>query len=418
MRKNLSVIYFAPSNFGAIDAVLPVLSEIRRRHGNDVTIDCVYWGVLTEIRLSPSEFHTRLLAERTTEHRLVLSNRFPRLIQRLYRLFYVLLLVFFRQIMHRRCILISSTYPKTKPQLLLSQFLQFMLGSRYFQFPSLQAPINKTLASRSSESGMAARDKIRHQPFVRERYQTWLPSSRICYLASEIDLIRNSQAWVENNPATKSYLPIGLPRLYPGWKADLENVGVPVIEKELRRLGLPEDSADLIVVVLTIPNHKFWFDYEGQFHDLLDDLIASVRKQYPDNPIVLKEKPVAIPLYDDLVERYGGERVFLSNCALSVLGIRAKIAFSIQESTGLFDLAMMGIPAIEYGHYNEEWLAQWPEASANAGEPGIEVALSRERLDELIAMVADGTFPTMNHQQIAQQLGHTDNLDALIGPRP
>ena len=420
MRKNLSVIYFAPSNFGAIDAVLPVLSEIRRRHGNDVTIDCVYWGIDAEGRLSPSEFHTRMLAECTTEHRLVLSNRFPRLIQRLYRLFYVLLLVIFRQIMHRRCIIISSTFPKNAAERGLSQFLQFMFGSRYFLFPSLQAPINEKLANRFSESGMALRDKFREQIFRRERYQSWLPSNRICYLPSEIDLIRNNQQWNDLNQTPKTFIAIGLPRLFSGWQRDLETIGVPVIEKEMRRLGLPEDSADLIVVVLTIPDKdsKHWFEYAGQFYDLLDDLIESIRKKHPENPIILKEKPVGVPIYEDLKERYAGKRVFLSNCALSVLGLRAKLAFSIQESSGLLDLAMNGVPAIEYARYNDEWLVAWPWGSANVGEPGIEVALSRERLDELIAMVADGTFPTMNHQQIAQQLGHTDNLDALIGPRP
>jgi hypothetical protein len=332
-------------------------------------------------------------------------------------LLYVFFLILFRLLTHRRYVIISSTIPKNAAEIGFARILEFTFGSRYFQYPSIQAPVNETFGNRKSESGMVVRDKIREKAFTRERYQNWIPSNRICFLSSEIDLIERHQAWTESNPATKSYLPIGLPRLFPGWKMDLENVGVPIIEKELRRLGLPEDSADLIVVVLTIPDQKFWFDYVGQFHHLLDDLVSSLRKRYPDNPIILKEKPVGIPLFDDLKERYDDDRIFLSSCALSVLGIRAEMAFSIQESSGLCDLAIMGIPAIEYGHYNDEWLAQWPQASANAGEPGIEVALSRERLDELIAMVADGSFPTASHQQFSEQLGHIDNLDALIGVR-
>jgi hypothetical protein len=51
LRKDLSVIYFAPSNFGALDAFIPVISEINLRYGKTATIDCLYWGIKADERI-------------------------------------------------------------------------------------------------------------------------------------------------------------------------------------------------------------------------------------------------------------------------------------------------------------------------------------------------------------------------------
>jgi hypothetical protein len=418
LRKPLSVIYFAPSNFGALDAFAPVISEIHHRFGNDATIDAIYWGVHSEQRIAPSQFHVRLLEQRTKLHRVAGPARLPRLVRQVYRLLYVLALLCIRFATHRRRIVISSTVPKKAAEISLFKFLGQLYRSRFFQFPSIQAPINDKLAERFSEDGMAHRDRMREQPFAKEKYKTWLPANRICFLNSEIELIENSQAWTERNHTPKHFTPIGLPRLFPGWQKDLETIGKPIIEDELKRLGLPADTNDLIVVVLTIPEQKHFTDNKRQFYDLLDELIISVRKRYPDNPIILKEKPVGlgVGLYEDLRVHYANDGVFLSGCALSALGLRAKIAFSIQESSGLYDLATMGIPAIEYARYNDAWLAGSPWGSANSGEPGMEMAFTRERLDELIAMVSEEQFPNLDHRQFGAHIGHADNLDMILGP--
>ncbi|MCZ6604411.1 MAG: hypothetical protein O7A03_04630, partial [Alphaproteobacteria bacterium] len=281
------------------------------------------------------------------------------------------------------------------------------IGTHYW-FPGIQAPYNERFCERLAPEVVSRLTELDGGRLALPPGPA--PRRGLCYLPGEADRLRRTLGW------DTDFQMIGMPRFYATWRDTLTEIGGPVLEEELRKLGLEPDAKGLVTVILTAPNY-FWYRHPGAFQDMLDIIVHRVRDRFPDAPILLKYKPQMKRFFTELEARYDDPKVRLTGCALAVLSTRSRFAISVQESSGVFDFLTTGVPVIEYGLYSDAWTALFPCKSSWNGLPGLTLAGSEAELVARLDDIAEGRLVGVDPARLASYLGHREDLSPLLdGP--
>jgi hypothetical protein len=394
----IGVVYLAASNFSAIDAFLPVVAELGMAETDKPSIDTVMLFDRGHRYLTQSRMHYDVVKANSNYFRPVPSFPIPALKGALRLLAFTSLLIR-RRVEGRRLVILCPWLAKSQVERII-QGIARLLGD-FYRFPVLQTPRTAEYVARFAiwnklqEMGIKSGDgSVQMKALERS----------ICYLESE------REQYLDGAQAT--LVPIGVPRLYPGWKTAVERHAPVAVAAALVEVGLPQDTPRFGVVILTTPDY-FWFnDPATDYVRMLREIIVSHRRHFPGLPILLKPKPAHRPRFEALLTEHAilADDVKLVNAALSALATRAAWALTINESSGVFDFVTLGVPTLEYASYSKKWLDIYPAGSAWRVLPGLRFLETPEELDATLKAVAVGAFAASNVKSLVEYFGHRRDL--------
>lgn len=407
MTSPLAAVVFLPSvAFGANDAYLPLVAHLKTLHGDQITHDTVYLDEEAYSRMAMSRFHVDLFQRLGKVWHFYLGRRRLRLARVAYRLSALFAFLLFRRITHRRMVIIAPWMPITFSEKVIIRIAS--LFAPLLVFPGCQLPMTNAYADRFRPE--------RWNIFYELGYKTANPTKRkhekpkiaICYTEDEIPNYREIHGW--NNTV---FLPIGLPRLYPTWPSIVRSIGSPLLTDELLSLGFAKTEGPVICIILTNPDY-FWFAHPDGFVGMLDDVVRTVLRVFPEIPVLLKTKSDMAHLFAAIADRYSNPYVKLTSCGLGAIASRCIVAISVQESSGLMEFATAGVPAIEYGIYNDTWLRITPHKSCLVGIPGIIMADTIGALESELTAAKAHNGPSDIPQQMRMALKHHDGAERIF----
>ena len=403
--RRAAVVYIFKNAFGGADAFAPVAQHLKHRFGDRVVLDAIFLDAIAREEVESSAFHLRLFEETTHVHDWT-GGPGGGPVRRGWKLLRLVALLIRRRLATGRLAVLYTVTGSSPLEALLMRIFD-LLGTHY-HFPGTQTPWNRTYSDRMKPdhyARMLATDGAKRNRVIRRQ-----PRNVICYLADEVELMERYRSW------RSRYHPIGLPRLYSSWREAVARIGGPILEDELRALGLDPATPRIATIVLTATEY-IWFDSRDEFLRLLDEAVAAIRSQFADLPILLKAKPAYLRkgFYTGLEEHCDDPRIRLTTCALSVLASRSALAVAINETSGIFDFVLSQVPCIEHGSYNKAWLDIYGSKTAWAGTPGFVFTESREALDAAVRSVREGTFPVRSGETFASHFGHVEDLSVFVG---
>lgn len=402
MSKPASVIYIFKQAFGGADAFAPLAAELALNHHEDVVLDFVFITEAAKREVSSSAFHVDLFS-RYGSLRDLTTGGGGRLLAPFMKFVRLLALVLYRKFTCRSlCIVYSVTGRGPKERVL--GWLLARLG-RHYSFPGIQVPWTRIMSERFNLEKHAAVNVLDGRKLKAARYRA---HKAICYLGSEIPLI---QAHREENA---QLYPIGLPRLYGGWRQCLESLGQKYLKLEKQRMGWSED-ARFAVIILTTPDF-IWFDNRETYFVMLDQAIECLRREFPGIHIVLKAKAKFQATFGDIEQRYGSPDIRVSSCGLAVFAAEAVVALTVNETSGVFDFIVAGVPVVEYGSYNAKWQSIHHAKSAWIDLPGLHYVETEQELTNTLRAISGGTITGVSQAHLSAHFGHHMDLAPFLSP--
>lgn len=226
------------------------------------------------------------------------------------------------------------------------------------------------------------------------------------------DLEKRRREARRNEPDPKV---LGFPFLYPAWQETLVSIADEVyriVENDFdeRHRGKPP-----ITVILTNPVCP-WFQYEGRYYEILEQTVARIAKHFPDHPIILKPKPSMLRLFSDFADkaRAAGHPVYLVSCGLTVLAKKSVLALTINDSSGVFNFAINGVPVVEFAEYTDEWLGIYPDGSPWRYLPGLTTVGDIDEFDSFVEQAAAGRHSPASDSDLTAYFGTAAGAEPLL----
>lgn len=400
--KRTAVIYIAGINFGAIDAYLPLFLHLAALGRERIILDTLVPSDEIHETIASSPFHLAAFEKYGGLRRLSLRGRWPNRVNTLYRLGFYLGLLVWRRLTCRHVVVLGQLIPTGRSSRILLAFANIF--GRFYYFPGIQTPYTETFGKRMTDEGW---QRLVDAGIKRSSPEVRTPPRAICYTAKEFDFIKRSRFYKNSE-----LVPIGIPRLYPTWRKTLAETAEPFLERELERLGLAKDTPRIVTIILTNPSY-YWFPEPGSYERMFSVAIARIRDAFPDAPILLKAKPQMLSSFAVIKEQYCTKdpTIGLTSCGLSVLALRSVLALTINESSGVFDFIVAGVPVIEYGAYSSISADDgFGPASAWRDFPGLAYVEDESALQNAINTVRMGTFPVATRAALERYFGHREDL--------
>lgn len=205
---------------------------------------------------------------------------------------------------------------------------------------------------------------------------------------------------------------IGYPKMMAAWRDYVSRAEVAWDPPELFK------ERD-IAVVLPLEPDLYYFDPADSTGRFFAEILGAIRKRYPDLLVVLKPKPrpqKSLAGKDDwidaLVRDCGDPRVVVSRTPNPFLTRKAVMAFSMGETTALFDYVMAGIPCVEHARYARGWREIYPNGTYWQ-EFGLTCTDSAPELDAAVDAIHAGRFSDGTRERIAELFPHDENREAF-----
>jgi hypothetical protein len=394
----LGFVVIPKRSMGSLDSFLPFVVQLRAKGAAVMT---VVLNDAIEDMMESSRFHAASFRALTTYERLQAPRFFGRWGQvwKLIRLIAVLV----RFKLRCRNLVILAPMSDTEPAERKLLRLLRLFGTTIW-FPT--SPIGNTpeFAARFSREAwstlLANGAKTRFHPV-----QT--VGRAACYRESELALVR-----LRFDPDTK-YVVIGTPPLNSEWQRYVRSKAASYVDSEVA--GMPSRAQDASIVTIVVPAPEyFWFDDTDGCYQLVDEAIELIGELLGENTIVLiKTKPQHFEKFGRKL-KFGNRNVKLTTLGLSVLAAKSRLALGIQETSGIFDFLVMGVPVIEYARYSKEWLKVCPDGSAYRRFPGVTHIEDKDGLCRALEMAKADTLPRAELAELQDFLGDRNQIDAWI----
>jgi hypothetical protein len=228
-----------------------------------------------------------------------------------------------------------------------------------------------------------------------------------CYRESELALVRP-----RFDPDTE-YVVIGTPPLNSEWQRYVKSKAASYVDREVADMPSRGQDESIVTIVVPAPEY-FWFDDADGCYQLVNEAIDLIEKVFGENTIILiKTKPQHFEKFGRKL-KFTNRNVKLTTLGLSVLAAKSRLALGIQETSGIFDFLVMGVPVIEYARYSNEWLKVCPDGSAYRRFPGVTHIEEKNELSRVLEMAKADTLPRVQLAELQDFLGDRNRLDAWI----
>jgi hypothetical protein len=378
-RGKKSVIYFFKNSIGGADAFAPVATEIKFKH-KDVILDLVFITEQSRHEVLASDLNERVFNMTGNVVDLsVIKGPF----KKFGKLYKIIKLLVYRKF---QCKKITILFPPAVRDL-FGRLLLYILKifGTVGSFPGVSIPLSSDIVKRNS--GRSFRD------------------FHICYTTDEVNYFKNMFT-----TDTKVF-PIGLPKLFDGWQNTLDRLSPVIIENEFKKFGWDFKSS-IATIVLTYPYFS-WFKSEKRYFVLLMEGIVLIKKYFPGIKIILKPKVCFLYYFEEFEKDLDDPDIRLSTIALPVCAHYSKVALTINESAGIFDFIVAGVPVIEYAEYKEEWVKATGFSSAWINTPGFAYVEDFKDLELEISKASNKTFNTVTHNELDRWVGTSKDLSIL-----
>lgn len=377
-KHKTSIVFIPRPNFGNLDAYIPIPAHLSAL--NDVSIG--HFTILLEGSSAKcfafSKFHSTILKEAGPCYSLSDINFSVQLFSRIIKLtvlFFIMLNVWLRS---ERVVTIYSNKIYTFADKVLD-FI-FNLFSTVVAFPSIQGHLTKGMYARLSPELLSqaffidarGKKKLRNAPHSKMRYY---------FFDSELNYLTKLY------PETKFHK-IGHPRLLESWPERRKEYAEPILEQELRRLGLPDVSSDYAVIIGTNPEY-FWVKNGllGYFQ-MLDEIIDEIKQKNREQLILISIKSKFYEKFShqfvDAIQKW--RNVHLVSVPLVVVACRAKFVVSLFESSGIFEMIYSNTPCIEYSIHSKQWIDLYGHKSVWENESGIKFVKNKSQLRKSLSV--------------------------------
>jgi hypothetical protein len=398
--RRLSVVMIPGRSMGALDAFLPlVLRFAKKNRGGRLRVDTVIVADAIQTMVESSAFHADTLRAMTVYHLL----RTPSWLGRLSRVwkFVALFCLLGRRRLQGRVIVLSGIDGRS----FADRCFQWLLGlfGDSFWFPNNQIGFTPEFSRRFDDEIWAL---LKVHGAKDADHPKLKVDQALCYREVEIPVLRPRFV-----PGTR-FSAIGTPKLLDEWSAHVAEQASYYVEDELSHMPSSMRSAMIATIVVPAPGF-FWFDKPDGCYRAVDEIVEAFTAQMPDCPVLIKTKPQHLHLFEQNL-RAKRENVRLTTLGLAVLAGRSQVAFGIQETSGIFDFLVLGVPVIEYGRYTPAWLEVCPGGSAYRDFPGVTHVQSRADLDAAIGRVRVGNLPRADLPALRHYLGDEDRIDAWV----
>jgi hypothetical protein len=388
-------------SMGALDAFLPlVLRFWNKNDGGRIRVDTVIITDAIQAMVDSSAFHADTLRSQSTYH-FLRAPRWMRFASRPWKFMMLFCLLALRSI-QGRVVVLSGIDDRS----FADRCFQRLLGlfGTSFWFPNNQIGFTPEFSRRFDDEVWSI---LKVNGAKKEDYPKIKVDQAICYREVEISTLRPRFA-----SGTK-FSVIGTPKLLDEWSAHVSQQASRYVEGELSHLPLASRQSRIATIVVPAPGF-FWFDTPDGCYRSVNEIVEAFTTQFPDCPVLIKAKPQHLHLFKKhlAVRR---ENVQLTTLGLPVLAGRSSVAFGVQETSGIFDFLVLGVPVIEYGRYTPQWLEVCPSGSAYRNFPGVTHVQSRADLDRAIACVKTDSLPRPDLPGLRRFLGDEDRLDEWVG---
>ena len=385
---------------GALDAFLPlVLRFAKKNDGGRIQVDTVIIAEAIEAMVESSAFHADTLRALSNYH-LLLAPAWLGPLSRLWKFVALFCLLAFRRLQGRVIVLSGIDARSFADQCF--QRLLGLFGTSYW-FPNNQIGFTPEFSRRFEDEVWALFRihgvKDNDLPKVKVEHA-------LCYREVEIPVL--APRFVRGT----KFSAIGTPKLLDEWSAHVSQQSSRYVDHELLSMRPEMRRATIATIVVPAPGF-FWFDTPDGCYRSVNEIVEAFTAQMPDCPVLIKAKPQHLQLFETnlSVKR---DNVRLTTLGLAVLAGRSRVAFGIQETSGIFDFLVLGVPVIEYGLYTKAWLEVCPGGSAYRDFPGVTHVQSRPDLDAAIARVKTDSLPRADLPALRKHLGDEDRLDAWV----
>ncbi len=387
MRTKNSLIYIPKWIFSEVDAFIPVVLELGKSYQDMVTID-VFWlneRCFNEVKMS--SIHRSIFNKYTNEYLLFPNRKKILTVEKILSFLKFLSIVILRKLTRKKIVFVYFS-PNHGINSKIQNYVMRVFGEVY-RFPGIQAPMNSEYLERVYSDS---------DEYIKAWRGTRTKPQKLKVDNNEIYFIKDTVDWIHKNYShTIEHKIIGIPRLYNSWQHYIKNESDRYIEEILIQNKLPKKTKDIILILLTEPNCP-WFHDKEDFSQMLKNVLITIRKNFPSNPIFLKTKPrfknhVNLPIFNDLsLLSFGLSDVYYYWGGASALASRTKVAISINETSTIFEFISTEVPVIEYARYNDDWISFQPKLTVWRGMPGFHIAESLGDLNTLVEDVALGNI--------------------------
>lgn len=208
----------------------------------------------------------------------------------------------------------------------------------------------------------------------------------------------------------KDNLLIGYPMMYPAFQKRIRDHYQDYLRKEIG------DDCQKISVV-TIFLNKYYGKTSGQDdrwgQDRLSEAAMVIREILPDSRILVRAHPmVPAEKVTAMIHALKTKNIQRTYLHIDVLACSSRFIVSIAQSSSGFHALAFGSPVIDYGRIHESFYQQFPSGSLYA-DFGVEVAYSPVELADTIHRVikSDGQATEI----FKKRLNHQTNLDVFEG---
>lgn len=148
------------------------------------------------------------------------------------------------------------------------------------------------------------------------------------------------------------------PKLQPWWRAFLAAHPPSYDPPELAGL-------DRWITVFLTYRGNYIFRKDSDLDVLLLEILAGIRRVFPDIPIVLKPKDSILYIqrewFTDFLRVHADARTFVSNSPPALLAERAMCGITTGHTTAQFEWMVSEAPWIEYCRYSDLWTSIYPQ---------------------------------------------------------
>lgn len=397
----VNIVIIPKRSIGALDAFLPLVVRLARREGDDIRLHTVILNEAIGQFVESSTFHADTLRACTNVIHLD-AGRGKRRTSKVWKFFRLVGLLVRWRLAGRRLIVLAAIPGKDTNDRLLKALLG-TFGTLIW-FPVNQIGFTPEFIQRFTDQSWSTLNKFKAKAGKLTRSDAALA---VCYRDAELPLMRDQ--FVERT----RFSVIGTPRLFAEWIKYVEERSPAFLQAELQQLGMDATGLQIATIVVAGTDF-FWFEKPEASYLLVDEVIDAVRAHFPDLPILIKVKPQHVDYYAQRL-RPGRSNVSLTTLGLAVLAVHSRVAFGMQETSGIFDFLIFGVPVIEYGQYSQAWLQMCPAGSAYRHYPGVTHVRDSNALHRAVADAKAGVLPRAGRAALGAYLGDHDRLEDWIG---
>jgi hypothetical protein len=385
----LGVVFLPKRSMGSLDAMLPLMVLFKE---NGARLATIVLNDSVAKMIESSKFHAdsfRALSSYTELRGGGVAGKLWKSVR------LVAALAAMRMTCRRVVILSSLSYNEFLDRVLLRLLNWF---GKTIWFPGNPIGETKEFATRFGENAWR---KLVDVGAKKRNRPTNIVHEAVCYRDDEIALMKPRFA------ADAKFNAIGTPRFHRKWQTYLMSRAGHYVRDELRLGAGDALSGDIVTIIVPAPEY-FWFDDKDGCYRLVSEILDVVEKTFEKPIVFIKTKPQHLDKFRSNLS-IASDRVRFTTLGLSVLAGVSKVAFAVQETSGLIDFLIMGVPVIEYGQYSSAWLKICPGGSAYRNYPGVTHVESRSALAHAVADARSGRLRRCTVGDLHAFLG--DNSD-------